>query len=824
MLETVLHDVRYSLRSLRRSPGFSAVVILTLTLGVAASTSVFSVLNALVLRALPVDAPGQLALLTLSDPRDARQRPIYVSPFAAFQARQQTFETVTPYSGGGSFRTDVRGTQLDAGVEAATPEFFTVLGLRPFIGRLISAVDAPTLADAAPVAVISYRFWERQFGADPHALDEAIRIDSMRLTIIGVTPRGFHGLQVDGGGDIFVPLAVMRQLGGDLTRPPRARNVIGRLRPGATVAQAQAEAATLWPIVQREAMSGGLPAADQNDLRRARMTVSSLATGVSTLRTRYGTQVKVLGGFAAVLLVIGCVNLSGLLLVRGVARYQEFAVRVALGAHRRRLIQQQLVESVLLSLAGTVLAMPLAWWTCTMCGRFLSSSGQPLAMSLTPDLRVFVAAVAVALAAGLAIGTLPAWVATRARGAGIAQSVRPAIRGTGRAGRILVVVQIALSLTLLVSAGLLARTLANLRANDASFPVHRILQTRLWLNPDDHRASEDATYYPVLVRELSQLPGVESVGLSMYFPAYLNISRPPDPVARAEVLDQSSDVLARTEIASPQLFATIGITRHRGRDFTWDDTASSPPVAIVNATLARLLYPASDAIGAHVRLGKDAARRPIEIVGVVSDGAVANIRDPHGPILFRPLLQEPLLARVPVVHLRVAADPKSYGDPLIRVVGSFGRHFVRDWQLKTLDEQLDESMLQERLVAGLSTFFAALALLLACVGVYGLLAFAAVRRRREIGVRMALGATRRSVLWMMSREGALLALIGVVVGVPCALAAGRVIQSLLYGLAPGDPATLAIASAVFLAVATAAGLLPAIRASAVDPIHVLRED
>jgi predicted permease len=823
MLDALVMDVRYCARSLRRSPGFSSLVILTLMVSIGANTALFSVLNAVLLRRLPVAAPDRLAVISLVDPVGGQMRFVYLSAFTDFFARQHSFEALTPYSGGGLFRTDVRSARLDAGVESATADSFALLGVRPFLGRLISSADVPSLTQGAAVAVISHRFWQRQFGGDPGAVNDTITIDGFPLTIVGVTPPEFHGLQVDGGADVMVPLAMLRQFGGDLRRPHRARNAIGRLRPGVTLEQARAEAEALWPAVQIAAMPAGLSAVDQADLRRARVTVESIATGFSNLRTRYANPLTVLVGFAALLLAIGCLNLSGLLVARAIARSQQLAVRVALGASRLRLVQQQLVESLLLSATGTALALPLAWWVSRMLGVAMWDSAMPRAMSTTPDARVFGAAAAMAIVTGALVGILPAWVATRHSGEAAWRSARSTMAGTGRSGKILVIAQVALSLMVLASAGLFARTLANLRANDATFQTRRLLFTRLWIDPDDHRKHDDAAYYSTLVGDLSQLSGVESVGLSMYFPSYLTVPVPTDGVARADAVD-SGNVQARTEITSPRFFDTVGITRLQGRDFTWDDTARGAPVAIVNAALARALYPAGDAMGKHIRIGDKAAAEPIEIVGVVADAAVGNIREPHGPVVFRPLLQEPQRALVPIVHLRVAGDPKAAGDALVRAVASYGRHFVRTRMLNTLEEQVDHSLLQERLVAVVSSFFAGVTVLLACLGVYGLLAYAVARRTREIGVRIALGATRRSVLRMILGEGVVLAGVGVAVGIPCALAAGRFTRSLLYGLAPSDPTTIGIAAALFLTVGTAAGFWPAMRASSIDPTHALRQD
>jgi len=541
------------------------------------------------------------------------------------------------------------------------------------------------------------------------------------------------------------------------------------------------------------------------------------------MRARYASQLEMLVAFAALLLMIGCVNLSGLLLTRTIARGHQFAVRVALGASRTRLVQQQLVETLFLALTGTLLALPLAWWTSAVLGRILWASALPLAMSTTPDARVFGIVAAIALTTGLLIGVLPAWAVTRSPIGTASLSAQPSASRMGRSSKLLLVAQVALSLILLVSAALFARTLANLRANEGSF-MTGILFTRLWIDPDDHRTHDDASYYSTLTRELSQLPGVAAVGFSMYFPSYINLPRAAETIARTDAPDRSDEVAAITDMVSPRLFETVGVARLQGRDFTWDDSARSTPVAILNATLAHVLYPSGNAIGGHIRIGNDTSRPSIEIVGVVADAALGNVREPHGPLVFRPILQESQRAMVPLVHLRTAGDPRSYGDALTRIVASFGRHFVRRRMLTTLDEHVDQALLQERLLSAVSSFFAALAVLVACVGLYGLLTYAVIRRTREIGVRIALGATRRSVLRMIIGEGLVLVLAGVMIGIPGAVAIGRFTRSLLYGLAPDDPSTLVATASGFLAVAAAAALWPAMRAASIEPMQALRHD
>src|SRR5438093_12601388 len=461
MIDALILDVRYCLRSLVRSPGFSFVVILTLMLAVGANTALFSVLNGLVLRKLPVPEPDRLVDVSLADPQSGMIRMIYFDPLDAFRARQHVFDLMAPYSGG--VTPIVRlpgGAPADAVVESTAPELYEMLGVHPFLGRLLAAADAPSRGDAAPVAVISYRFWWRYFGGDPGAIGQRITMDtSPPLTIIGVTPPEFHGLQVDGAADVAIPLAVLRQWGGDLTRPNRARNLIARLRPGVTIEQARADVSALWPEVQQSSMPGALPPAEQQDLRRARITVASIARGFSDLRTRYERPVVVLVASAALLLVVGCINLSGLLLSRASARHHQVSVRVALGASRARLAQLQVIESLLLSAAGTALALPAAWRTRRVLGETLWSGLTPLAMSTTPDARVFGVTAAIAITTGLLVGMLPAWAAGKVDASAASQSPGRTTAASTRPSRVLVVAQVALSLLLLADAALSATTL-----------------------------------------------------------------------------------------------------------------------------------------------------------------------------------------------------------------------------------------------------------------------------------------------------------------------------------------------------------------------------
>jgi predicted permease len=823
VLDTVCHDVRYALRGIRRAPGSSTIVVATLALAIGANTALFSLLNAIVLRHLPVSEPDRLAVVSVLDPATTEPLLIYYPTFVEFAARQRVFESVALHVGGGVLRVEARGAAVDGGVEAATANYYDLLGVRPQLGRFISSADAPATGPAAPVVVISFRFWQRQFGGDPHAIGETLTVDGVPLSIVGITPPSFHGLYVDGGADFCLPLTVLQRIAGDPTRPVRARTIIGRLRRGVTLDRARAEIETSWPSLVAATLPASLTAVERNALTAGRVQVQSLATGFSTLRRQFGLPLFVLVALTALLLMVGCANMSSLALARLIAREQQLAIQMALGATEGRLVRQAALENVALALLGTMAAVPLAFWTSRAIGAVLwGQASIPLAITMTPDVRVLTVAATVGLACGLLVGIVPAWVAARRRRTLSVQHSHVIGVPAASGGRVLLLAEVAGSLVLLAAAGLFVRTLMNLRGNESALPAQTVVWARLWLTTAGRNAPVDRSYYGDLAQRLSAMPGAESVAFSMYFPAYFNTARPLDTIALDGAPPGTNAVTGLTEVVSPRFFETVGIARLQGRDFTWRDDGHATPVAIVSASLARKLFGAGPAIGRRIRVGRDPAAALVEIVGVVADAAVGHIRDPRLPMLYRPMLQEPERARVPVASVRGHGNITTIGAEFARVVASSGRHFLRSTQ--TLEQQIDDALLQERLAAWLSSCFAGLALLLASIGIYGLLAYAAARRTREIGVRMALGASRTSVLRLILGEGARVGCAGVALGVPCALAVAPLARSLVYGVGPNDPVTLAVSAAMMLIVAIGAGLLPAIRAATVDPMTALREE
>lgn len=823
MIDALFQDVRYAIRQLRRAPGLAFAVVVTLALAIGAGTALFSLLNAVVLRRLPVRDPDRLVVLSLTDQRGQATRLINYRTYADFVAQQSVFESLCAYSGGGIFAVETRGAVVDAGVAAITAECFSVLGLRPSLGRLIESGDAPGTGEPGRVVVLGYRFWQRAFNGDPNAVGDRLVVDGAPLTVVGILPREFPGLHVDSGSDFYVPLTLLVRLSGDPKRPVRAYNIIGRLRAGVTLEQARAAVTSAWPALQANTLPAGLSPAEQNEVRAQRVQVDSGASGFSFLRQRYATPLVTVVALAGLLLLIACVNLSGLLLARAIARNQQLAVCLALGATRLRVARLLMVESLLLSTTGTLAAVPLAWAACrAIAAELWGGVGVvPLAMSVTPDARVLGTMGAVAVVTGLVVGVLPAVAGSHNEPHHALQRGRTLTSSTRRWAKSLLVVQVALSLVLLFGAGLFTTSLARLRSIDSGFRPDGILFTRAWQQPGPRRTYDEQAYYPALVERLSALPGVRSVALSHYFPAYFNFpSLPMHAMSRTDAADRHGDVEGLTEFISPRFFQTVGATILRGRDFTWADRAGSPGVVIINQALERKLFPNGDAIGQRIRIGAEARRQAVEVVGIATDVTVANLRSPHLPVAFRPRMQEPQYMRVPGVILDVSGNIQAVGSALGPAIRSMGQEYVR--RVFTLEEQIDISLLQERLLAGLSSFFAGLAALLAFVGLYALLAHAVARRAREIGLRMAIGASRASVVAMVVREAMGLTLLGVALGVPCALAAGRLTGALVYGVDPSDPRALVAAAALFVVIGALAALLPARRASSIDPMTALR--
>jgi predicted permease len=794
----------------------------TLALGVGANTALFSLLNAIAVRPLALPNPQRLVGISRIDQRSQlRWTPLTV--LNELTGRQRTLTDVCGYIGGTMITTDIEGVLVPALAEYVTGPYYDILGISPLKGRLISPADAPPGEEPASVVVLGYRFWQRQFGGDPAVIERHIRIGGVVLTVIGITPADFSGLQVDIVPDVTLPAGLLDRIAGNASNPKhpiQVNYVIGRLRDRVTFEQAQAELNVLWPVAQTSAMPPGLTPREQEEFLSTKPQVQSVGTGFSVLRTRYGTTLPVLVALSALLLALTCMNVGALLLARAVGREQELAVRLALGASRARLAQQIVVETLLFSLMGSVIAWPVAGWASQILGMMLwTGGGMPVTLQLTPDTRVMWVTTAIAISAALLSGAVPAWSVVRGR-RWIHMQQACIVAMTGRRGKLLVTTQVALSFSLLFVAGLLSRTLTNLRSTDAGFKSQSVFLARLMSQPNRSATPETAAYYQELVRRLAELPAVHSISTSLLFPFTFDETGFLETVEASETVQQAKPVRAAMEVVSPRFFETVGIRQLEGRDFIWHDDKDQPAVAVINETVARALFPLGSAVGHRIRLGADPSRRALKIVGVVHDTSIGNLRAVHVPLVFRPVLQEPRLMRF--IEIRSTADASTLAESVRRVVASLGHHYVLNSRM--LEDQIDTSLQRERLTAALATFFAGVAMLLAFIGLYSLLAYAVGRRTREIGVRIALGAPRSVVLRMIASEGVVLTVLGIACGLPCAFIAGHLVRTMLFGLEALDPMTLVGAATLLVVVGSGAGLLPARRASSVQPTVALRCD
>jgi predicted permease len=795
-------------------------VIVTLTLAVGATAAIGSLLNALVFRTLAVPSPRQLVALSAFEPRASVEGYFYADTVNAYRGSQRSFAQLSLYAGATIARVEVTGARSgvfdNAEADVVSSGYFDVVGARASAGRFFDETD-----DA--VVVISEAYRRRLFG-NASGIGEVIKLDTVSATVIGIVAEGFTGLEPGESFDIIVPFAVMRAVRGDLSAPIRSKQLVGRLARGVSIEAARAELQARWPAVQAATLPAMLPEGERQALLRQRVTVASLASGFSSLRDRYGPTLWVLQALMGILLAVACANLAGLTLARSLTRRHSVAIRRALGGSTPRVVWQLLVDGILLSAVAFAGALPLAWGIVRVVTASLVSPRGPTRFpSMTPDAGVIAATALLTMGIGLAIGVVSAWQSVAVR---VAEGLRPGrsvIGSSGPFGRGLLVAQVALTMTLLVGAGLFTTTLAHLRANDTSLQSQRIVFTRAFRGPGDPELLP-AGYYQALVTELARMPGADAAALSVYYPTYfgLKVAVPTDfHYTRADgVTPLDGTVL--TEFVSPGFFKLFRFDLLKGRDVSWDDGLGTPPVALISASLARAAFPAGDEIGQRIRIaGPD--RREVEVIGVVADAPYVKLDDPTPRVVFRPIMQETARTQFPMAYVRATGDLATVRDGYTRVFKLLGQRSLRTFFI-TSSEWVDGALVRERFTAALATFAAALTVLLACLGVYGLLAYSVTARTREFGVRVALGATRRNVVRMIVRDGLAIGVPGVLIGAPCAWVAARFVRAQVYGIAPGDPRMLLFGAAILLVTVLAASLPPALRASRVAPIDALREE
>jgi predicted permease len=856
-MEKMLQDIRYALRALAQNPGFAAVAVLSLALGIGANTAIFSIVDAVLLKWLPVESPQELVVIARNPekPSTGSNYPDY----EYFRDHNQVFSGIVVSGGaGGAFNMTVpeEGSHGDGQLVPGTlvsGNFFEVLGVKPAIGRLFTPEDNKT-AGAHPYAVLSYDFWKTRFGGDSRALGRKITLNGAPFTIIGVSRRGFTGTQVGSSPAIYIPIMMLQQVNAN-ARNWNSRHYwwltpLARLKPGVSVKRATAEADLLYQqIEQNDPESKPTPAYDKDREFRNRAVLLPGSGGYSGLRNRLSKPLGVLGAVVGLVLLIACANVANLLLARAAARQKEIAIRIAIGAGRFRLITQLVTEAIIISVLGGLAGLAFAYWSVQVLLGLMPKGTFPINLSLSPDLRLLGFSFGVSLLTGLICGIVPAIKATRPD---VISSLKNDLSASGTTlsrfglGRLdlrkaLVVTQVALSLLLLVGAGLFVRSLVNLRDLDPGFLRENVLLVRTSAGSIGYKGQRIRMFEERLLDGASRLPGVHVASLASITPLEGSRWNGDISVQGYQRKPEEKPYIDMNAV-SPRYFETFGIPILMGRDFRDHDSpaftpdppdkprppgqkppeppGSPPRVAIINQAMAKKFFPNESPLGKRFSDGdKFKMEDSFEIVGVVRDTRYFGLREPVESMIYYPNWRQGAGDRM--LCLRSTADPKQLIEGIRRQVRNLDSA-IPVLNTITMDDQVNNNVSQERLIATLCTFFGALALLLAAVGLYGLMAHTATRRTREIGIRMALGAQRTNVLWMILRDGVLLVVLGAVIGIPVAFGVTRFVSSFLYGLTARDPATMVIATALLAAVTMIASLLPARRASKVDPMVALR--
>jgi predicted permease len=803
-------DVRYGLRMLRKSPGFTAVAVLTLALGIGANAAIFSILDPLLLRKLPVQNPDQLVLihsagsLETLDGSDGPDFPLY-------RDNNHVFSDVFADVGISSYQITQNGATSSVNGDAVSGNYFNALGVHPFAGRLLNPGGHGSAEN--PEIVLSFDYWKSAFGGDIAAIGKTIPIGNLLYTIVGVTPPEFFGLVVGKTPDFYLPMA---------NPPKNFLTIFGRLKPGVSLVQAQTD---LEPVFQQMLAQSSVPAIERPG-SMARLVLTPAARGLSDLRTKFSLAARILMAVVALVLLIACSNVANLLFAKGAARRKEITLRLALGAGRWRLVRQLITESALLALMGAGIGLLLAIWGSNLLVAALSTEHFHVALKAGLSGRVLLFTSGILALTVFLCGLAPALSATRSD---LAQDLK--LQGSGaaasasrRSGVILIVVgQVALSTTILAGAGLLLHSLFNLETFDIGFNRDNVLAINFNGGGPGRTPEQINTFYDQLIERTKNLPGVRSASISAYTQTSglmgLNVEVEGHPVSSAEESHVFFNMVA------PDYFETLGIPVLQGREFAAQDGGNAAMVAIINRTMARHYFGDESPIGKRLNFDTGKKWPTMEIVGVVADSKYNDLREASTDFVYVNRTQirtwHPAPNVVGVLDVRATGNAKALSGPLREAIHSLDSS-VKVTGIKTLRQQIDESLHQDRLIASLCGIFSLLALTLTCVGLYGTLSFSVVRRTNEIGVRMALGARPTNIFRLVIGQGMRLVIVGLVIGAAGALASASLLAKLLFGVKGADPVTFVGVSVVLIVAAILACYLPARRAMRVDPMVALR--
>jgi predicted permease len=826
----LLQDLRYALRTLRKSPLFTFVAVVSLALGIGANTAIFTLVNQLMLQLLPVQHPEELVLLNWQGAHygsNTGMNSLSYPMYREIRDKNQVFSAMfAKFDMSLSLNVDGR-TQLVLG-ELVSGNFFPVLGVRAALGRLFTASD-DLYQGSHPQAVLSYGYWNTRFAADPGVLGRRIQVNGYPFTIIGVSQAGFDGVEVGASPQIRVPMMMKHQLTQFYSlnsRRGKFAQVFGRLKPGESLVQAHAGLQPLFhQILEYDVkLPDFAKATDYNKQQflRASLDVLPASRGRSDLRQKFSDPLWALMGMVGLVLLIACSNVANLLIARANARQKEIAVRLAIGSGRGRLIGQLLTESLLLSLAGGLAGLCLSVLIDRALLTFLPARIGPLTLSATPDARVLEFTAALSLLTGLLFGLVPALQATRPDLAGTLKDQAGAVLGgvSVLLRKSLVVAQVSFSLLLLIGCGLFLQSLRNLRDLNPGFQTQSLLAFAVNPTINGYKPERSFQFYRDLMQRVSGLPGVVHAAFAVV-PVLDNNEWDSSIAVEGYTAKESEDVDPHMQYISPGFFDTMGIPVLVGRDFSLRDEQAAPKAGIVNEKFARKYFAGRSPIGLHVGMGGDPGTKlDIEVVGVVRDTRYEDLRREVPYELYIPYVQAGFVQGM-TCYVRGHGDAANLTTSLRQAVNTVDSS-VPVYRVRTLEQQVDQSLMTERLLASLSTVFGCLATLLAALGLYGVMAYMVARRTREIGIRMALGAASGRVVWLVMREALLLAAIGIALGAPAAWALSRLIRTELFGILPADLATTALGIAGIAAVAALSAYLPARRATRIDPMRALR--
>ena len=836
-MDQLFKDIRYGFRGLLKRKGFALVAVLTLALGIGANTAIFTLVNAVMLKSLPVYKPEELVLFsdttgegtsTEDSPRTGAWPRFSYASYVYLRDHNQSFQDIVAVRSGES-RLSVRRTDSEANATVraqghlVTGNYFSMLGVRALRGRTLTPEDDNP--SAQPAAVISHRYWQQQFNSDPNIVGKSVIINNLNFTIAGITPPEFFGIRVRRPPDFWLPMSFQAQIelrGSYLTdNQVYFLTPIGRLKPGVTMDQAQANVTLALQQFLTEQAGSQLTAERQKGIQNTFITLTSGQGGLSGLRRAYSKPLQMLMAIVGMVLLIACANVGSLLLSRAASRKAEISLRQALGATRWRIIRQLLTESMLLAAVGGVCGVLLAQWGVTVLVNLVAKTSP---LDTRPDVKVLLFTLGVSIVAGVLFGLVPAIQASRTN---LSSAMKEKNRMRGSFMRLnlsslMVIMQVGLSMVLLTGAGLFARSLVKLQSEDLGFDRNNLLLLGIDPRLAGYKPTQLAALYQQVIDRVGSLPQVRNVSMATYAP--LSGTRRNSSIKVAGYVPQpDEDTSVQDILTGPKYSETLGIPLLRGRDIEQRDSPSSPMVAVVNSTFAEHYFKNQNPIGRTFTFDDDTDKGgAIEIVGVVGDLKTDDPRDKPEATIYRPILQiQDSAAYAVTIHVRTLSDPSPLTNQVRQMISQIDDK-LPIFGVTTMNDQLHDNLDQDRLIAQLVSFFGALALILACIGLYGVMAHGVARRTNEIGIRMALGARGSNIAWMILRETLYLVLAGLVIGVPAALFGARLIAAQLFDMSPTDPVTLAAAAVVMTIVALLAGYLPARRASRVNPLSALR--